>query len=85
MATLGYDIGWWLPWPILGLHAPGRICDGVHLSADTLAAQCRKELAAYKVPKKWVMLPNADSLPYTTTNKIDKVTLSTLLASGALS
>jgi hypothetical protein len=35
-ATLGYYIGWWLPWPLLGLHAPNNIAEGVHLAATIL-------------------------------------------------
>jgi len=35
-ATLGYYVGWWLPWPLLGLHAPNKIAEGVHLAATTL-------------------------------------------------
>ncbi|HYB82555.1 MAG TPA: long-chain fatty acid--CoA ligase, partial [Mycobacterium sp.] len=58
--------------------------DGRHTSQDELVAACRKELAAYKVPKRWVILPDADRLPYTTTNKIDKSRLVQLLASGEL-
>jgi acyl-coenzyme A synthetase/AMP-(fatty) acid ligase len=82
---IAYVVG--LPDPAKGavVSAVVVLDDGADLSADALAAQCREELAAYKVPKKWVMLPDADSLPYTTTNKIDKVALSTLLTSGALS
>ncbi|BBZ71767.1 class I adenylate-forming enzyme family protein [Mycobacterium paraseoulense] len=53
-------------------------------SQDELAAACRRELAAYKVPKRWVILPDADRLPYTTTNKIDKPRLVQLVTSGEL-
>ena len=35
-ATLGYYIGWWLPWPLLGLHAPNQIAEGVHLAATMM-------------------------------------------------
>jgi hypothetical protein len=35
-AKLGYYIGWWLPWPLLGLHAPNRIAEGVHPAATIL-------------------------------------------------
>jgi acyl-CoA synthetase (AMP-forming)/AMP-acid ligase II len=58
--------------------------DGRHTSQDELVAACRKELAAYKVPKRWAILPDADRLPYTTTNKIDKSRLVQLLTSGEL-
>jgi acyl-CoA synthetase (AMP-forming)/AMP-acid ligase II len=58
--------------------------EGKHASQDDLVAACRKQLAAYKVPKKWVILPSADGLPYTTTNKIDKPRLVSLLMSGEL-
>jgi acyl-CoA synthetase (AMP-forming)/AMP-acid ligase II len=57
---------------------------GRRTSQDELAAACRKELAAYKIPKRWVILPDADRLPYTTTNKIDKPRLVQLLTSGEL-
>jgi acyl-CoA synthetase (AMP-forming)/AMP-acid ligase II len=53
-------------------------------SQDDLIAACRKELAAYKIPKKWVILPSVEGLPYTTTNKIDKPRLVSLLVSGEL-
>jgi hypothetical protein len=33
---LGYYIGWWLPWPLLGLQAPNPITEGVHLAATIL-------------------------------------------------
>ena len=36
IAALGYYVGWWLPWPLLGLHAPNRIAEGVHLTATVL-------------------------------------------------
>jgi acyl-CoA synthetase (AMP-forming)/AMP-acid ligase II len=58
--------------------------EGRHTSQDELVAVCRKELAAYKIPKRWVILPDADRLPYTTTNKIDKSRLVQLLGSGEL-
>lgn len=57
---------------------------GNRTSQRELAAACRRELAAYKVPKRWVILPDADRLPYTTTNKIDKPRLVQLLTSGEL-
>jgi acyl-CoA synthetase (AMP-forming)/AMP-acid ligase II len=57
---------------------------GRRTSQDELAAACRKELAAYKIPKRWVILPDAARLPYTTTNKIDKPRLVQLLMSGEL-
>lgn len=58
--------------------------EGRHTSQDELVTACRKELAAYKIPKRWVILPDADRLPYTTTNKIDKNRLVQLLGSGEL-
>ncbi|MEE2851848.1 MAG: class I adenylate-forming enzyme family protein [Actinomycetota bacterium] len=57
---------------------------GRRMSQDELVAACRTELAAYKIPKRWVILPDADRLPYTTTNKIDKNRLAQLLESGEL-
>lgn len=58
--------------------------DGHDISAEDLVAACRRQLAAYKVPKKWVILSDAHQLPYTTTDKIDKKKLSSLLTEGAL-
>jgi acyl-CoA synthetase (AMP-forming)/AMP-acid ligase II len=59
--------------------------DGRSASADELVAECRRQLAAYKVPKKWVILPDPHVLPYTTTDKIDKARLTALIAAGELS
>jgi acyl-coenzyme A synthetase/AMP-(fatty) acid ligase len=58
---------------------------GMSLTADQLTAACRKSLAAYKVPKRWEVLPDAEGLPYTTTNKIDKRALVELLAEEGVS
>ncbi|MDX1884161.1 class I adenylate-forming enzyme family protein [Mycolicibacterium sp. 120270] len=58
--------------------------EGRTASADDLVAACRKQIAAYKVPKKWVILPDAQRLPYTTTNKIDKARLTALMSAGEL-
>ena len=57
---------------------------GRRMSQEELVAACRKNLAAYKIPKRWVILRDADRLPYTTTNKIDKPRLVQLLSSGEL-
>lgn len=57
---------------------------GTQISATDLVAACRKQLAAYKVPKNWFILPDTEKLPYTTTNKIDKTRLIDLLTAGAL-
>lgn len=57
---------------------------GWRTSQGELVAACRKELAAYKVPKRWVILNGADRLPYTTTNKIDKTRLVRMLTTGEL-
>ncbi len=58
--------------------------DGHNADAAQLSAQCRARLAAYKVPKKWVILTDPEALPYTTTDKIDKRRLATLMSEGAL-
>jgi acyl-CoA synthetase (AMP-forming)/AMP-acid ligase II len=58
--------------------------DGHHATADSLVAACRTRLAAYKVPKRWVILADAKQLPYTTTDKIDKRRLAVLMTEGAL-
>jgi acyl-CoA synthetase (AMP-forming)/AMP-acid ligase II len=57
---------------------------GESLTPDELRARARTELAAYKVPKRWVVLPTTDELPYTTTNKIDKRQLVDRLVAGKL-
>lgn len=59
--------------------------EGATAAPDDLVAACRKELAAYKVPKRWVVLSDAEKLPYTTTNKIDKARLAALVSNGELS
>ncbi|BBX00951.1 acyl-CoA synthetase [Mycolicibacterium moriokaense] len=59
--------------------------EGRSVSADDLVTACRSQIAAYKVPKKWVILPDPNGLPYTTTNKIDKTRLTALMATGELS
>lgn len=59
--------------------------EGATATADDLVTACRKELAAYKVPRRWVILADARGLPYTTTNKIDKAQLTVLLSTGKLS
>ncbi|MED5810885.1 class I adenylate-forming enzyme family protein [Mycolicibacterium sp. 050232] len=79
---------------VVGLPDPERgavvsavvvLDEGSHVTADQLSATCRLELAAYKVPKNWVMLTDSGRLPYTTTDKIDKPALVELLAAGILS
>ena len=57
---------------------------GESLTPEELVPRARAQLAAYKVPKKWVILPSTDELPYTTTNKIDKRQLVDRLAAGKL-
>ncbi|MFV9633843.1 class I adenylate-forming enzyme family protein [Mycobacterium neumannii] len=59
--------------------------EGYTASAADLVTECRKRLAAYKVPKNWVILDDPSLLPYTTTNKIDKARLTALMAAGELS
>lgn len=58
--------------------------DGHHATADDLVSACRAQLAAYKVPKTWAVLADSKQLPYTTTDKIDKRRLVTLMSEGAL-
>lgn len=58
--------------------------DGQRATADDLIAACRARLAPYKVPKNWVILSDAESLPYTTTDKIDKRRLAALMSEGSL-
>jgi acyl-CoA synthetase (AMP-forming)/AMP-acid ligase II len=58
---------------------------GESLTAEELVARARARLSVYKVPKRWVILPTTDELPYTTTNKIDKRELVERVAAGKLS
>jgi acyl-coenzyme A synthetase/AMP-(fatty) acid ligase len=57
---------------------------GAAISAEELTARCRAQLAAYKVPKRWEIVPTADPLPYTTTNKIDRRVLVERLEAGPI-
>jgi len=57
---------------------------GESLTSSELVTRARTQLAAYKVPKQWVILPTAADLPYTTTNKIDKRQLVEWVAAGKL-
>lgn len=57
--------------------------DGASIDAKALTAACKAKLAAYKVPKRWEVLPDATTLPYTSTNKIDKRALAAKLEDGA--
>lgn len=59
--------------------------EGHTASADDLVSVLRRQIAAYMVPKKWVILSSPERLPYTTTNKIDKARLTALIESGELS
>ncbi|TRW79637.1 acyl--CoA ligase [Mycolicibacterium sp. 018/SC-01/001] len=58
--------------------------EGRHHTEADLVTACRARLAAYKVPKRWVLLPGVEGLPYTTTNKIDKRRLVAMVSSGAV-
>jgi acyl-CoA synthetase (AMP-forming)/AMP-acid ligase II len=53
---------------------------GETLEAQELAAYCRRSLADYKVPKSFVW---ADSLPMTTSGKVQKRVLRERLAASA--
>jgi acyl-CoA synthetase (AMP-forming)/AMP-acid ligase II len=55
---------------------------GATIAPDELVTRCRAVLAAYKVPKRWEIVPNTDTLPYTTTNKIDRRALVDRLTDG---
>jgi acyl-coenzyme A synthetase/AMP-(fatty) acid ligase len=57
---------------------------GATISEPELVARCRAHLAAYKVPKRWEIVQNTDTLPYTTTNKIDRRALVQRLGAGLL-
>ncbi len=52
--------------------------EGAHPAAEDLARFCRQELAAYKVPVRF-HLATDDELPLTTTGKVQKMKLHTLL------
>jgi acyl-CoA synthetase (AMP-forming)/AMP-acid ligase II len=45
---------------------------GASVDPETLRDWCRERLASYKIPKRWCILSTPESLPYTTTNKIDR-------------
>jgi acyl-coenzyme A synthetase/AMP-(fatty) acid ligase len=47
---------------------------GVTLTEDELRARCRAAMSAYKVPKRWVFL-GIEEVPYTASDKVDKVVL----------
>lgn len=36
LAAFGYYVGWWLPWPLFGLHTPNAVAEGVHVAAAAL-------------------------------------------------
>jgi acyl-CoA synthetase (AMP-forming)/AMP-acid ligase II len=50
----------------------------MQVSAQTLKAYCQGELAAYKVPSRF-HFTTPDQLPLTTTGKLQKMKLHTLL------
>ena len=57
---------------------------GASISSEELTSRCRAQLAAYKVPKRWEIVPTTDPLPYTTTNKIDRRVLVERLTAGPI-
>jgi acyl-CoA synthetase (AMP-forming)/AMP-acid ligase II len=69
---VAYVVG--LPDPARGAIVAAAVVlnHGAAVTTDELVAACRAKLAAYKVPKRWDIRADADGLPYTTTNKIDK-------------
>lgn len=79
-----YVIG--LPDPERGAIVTGVVVlnQGAVLDAAQLARRSREHLSAYKVPKRWAVLPTTDGLPYTTTNKIDKRALAERVLRGEL-
>lgn len=36
LAGVCYYVGWWLPWPLLGLHTPNLAAEAVHILAAAL-------------------------------------------------
>jgi len=36
IAALGYYVGWWLPWPIFGYHAPNEFSQIDHFTATVI-------------------------------------------------
>ena len=79
-----YVIG--IPDPERGAIVTGVVVlnEGAALDAEQLARWSRERLAAYKVPKRWAVLPTTEGLPYTTTNKIDKRALAERVERGEL-
>ena len=54
---------------------------GATVTADELKQFCKKELAAYKVPARFRFTTDAE-LPLTTTGKLQKMKLASLLESA---
>lgn len=73
-----YVIG--VPHPVLDEALAAIIISeaGAQLSADELKRHCQRELAAYKVPSVY-HFTTSESLPLTTTGKLQKMKLHTLL------
>lgn len=57
---------------------------GAAVDAEQLNRWSRERLSAYKVPKRWAVLPTTEGLPYTTTNKIDRRALAERVERGEL-
>lgn len=53
------------------------LVDGASLSAEALTAHCRASLSAFKVPRRFQVVPK-DALPLTTTRKIHRARLAEL-------
>ena len=47
--------------------------------ADALAAAARTRLSAFKLPTRWLVVPDADAVPMSATGKVDKAALQLLL------
>ncbi|UXA19222.1 class I adenylate-forming enzyme family protein [Mycobacterium sp. SMC-4] len=82
---VAYVVG--LPDPERGAVVSAAVVlnEGHRATAEELATACRSRLAAYKVPKRWAILTDAEPLPYTTTDKIDKRALTKMMDEGVLS
>ncbi len=77
---IGYVVG--LPDPDRGAIVAAAVVlnEGHRATATDLIAGCKAQLASYKVPTRWVVLTSTDPLPYTSTDKIDKVRLREMIS-----
>jgi acyl-CoA synthetase (AMP-forming)/AMP-acid ligase II len=52
---------------------------GSSMGSDRLAQQAKEQLSAFKLPRRWLIVPAIDDVPHTPSGKIDRQALRTLL------